>query len=81
MMSERLKKAQEDIRTTDWEYYDGNHVWCRFCRATRPTVEDDDKLAWHYENCIYRIAVEEPPEDQSIFDKPWGEQGGPGGGI
>lgn len=44
--------------TADYDYYDGDHVWCRFCRANRPTPDHEDDLTWHSEDCLYRLAME-----------------------
>lgn len=56
---QRIISALDTIRFTDWDYYDGNHVWCRFCRSTKPHDADDCDLHFHDTDCIYRVACEE----------------------
>jgi hypothetical protein len=59
MNIERIREALRNIRWGSYDYYDGNHVWCRYCSATRPRPQDDAALDWHSEDCLYRIACEE----------------------
>lgn len=59
MNIERVRAALGSIRSAGWDYYDGAHVWCRFCYVTRPSARQDMDLDWHAPTCIYRIACEE----------------------
>ncbi len=56
---QRLLQALSELsQTASYDYYDGNHVWCRFCQATRPSPDRDADLTWHDDMCIYRVAHE-----------------------
>lgn len=55
----RIQEALEQLKSTDWDYYDGTHVWCRFCRKDRPSPDVDTHLDWHDSLCVYRVAMEE----------------------
>lgn len=58
LMRVRILQALDDLRMTDYDYYDGQSVWCRFCRNTRPSVDRDTDLTWHDNLCIFRVAHE-----------------------
>jgi hypothetical protein len=53
---DRLVDALDNLRQTDWDYYDGDSVWCRFCRATRPSPDHENDPTWHDAMCIWRVA-------------------------
>lgn len=62
-VSSKLLKALEYIRDASWVYYDGYHVWCRYCWSTRPSPDRDADLSWHEPHCIYRVVREEERTD------------------
>ena len=70
MNMERIINALSELRFTDWDYYDGNNVWCRFCRQTRPSPEHDGVWTWHDPDCIWRIANEEFLSNSGDTERP-----------
>jgi len=54
----RLKDAVLNVRDTSFDYYDGQNVWCLYCRATRPSPNADADLSWHDSMCVWRVAHE-----------------------